>query len=246
MGAARAKRASLAAPRLSIVIPVYNEHAIMADAVAGLREKLAEWGVTYEIILSENGSRDETLAIANRIAEKHADVRVLHTEEANYGKALRRGIQDARADVVVCDEIDLCDVDFHRRALELLESGEADFVVGSKRLADSDDERPAYRQLATYVFNGLLRVMLGFHGTDTHGLKAFRRETVLATVRECLVDRDLFASELVIRSEHAGLRMREIPVRVIEKRPPSVNLFKRVPNVLKNLVRLFVAIRIRG
>ena len=42
------------------------------------------------------------------------------------------------------------------------------------------------------------------------------------------------------------MRIREIPVRVLEKRPPSINLLKRVPNVLKNVGKLFVAIRIKG
>jgi len=95
------------------------------------------------------------------------------------------------------------------------------------------------------VINGMLRVALGFEGTDTHGLKAFRREAVQPIARTCLVDRDLFASELVIRAGRAGLGIREIPIRVLEKRPPTVGLARRVPNVLKNLVELFIAIRIK-
>jgi hypothetical protein len=95
-------------------------------------------------------------------------------------------------------------------------------------------------------YNGLLRVTLGFRGTDTHGLKAFRRTALLDTVRSCLVDKDVFASEFVIRAERGGIRIKEIPVRVIEKRPPSINLFKRVPNVVKQVAKLTFAIRVRG
>jgi hypothetical protein len=69
---------------------------------------------------------------------------------------------------------------------------------------------------------------------------------LLDIVRSCLVDKDVFASELVIRADRGGVRTKEIPVRVIEKRPPSINLFKRVPNVLKNVGKLTYAIRIRG
>ena len=61
-----------------------------------------------------------------------------------------------------------------------------------------------------------------------------------------MVDRHLFASELVIRAQRAGLGIREIPVRVLEKRPPSVGLVRRVPGVLRNLAKLVVAIRIKG
>jgi hypothetical protein len=60
------------------------------------------------------------------------------------------------------------------------------------------------------------------------------------------VDKDVFASEFVIRADRAGIPIKEIPVQVIEKRPPSINLFKRVPNVLKNVARLTWSIRIRG
>ena len=91
----------------------------------------------------------------------------------------------------------------------------------------------------------MLRVFVGFHGTDTHGLKAFRRDRLLDVVNRCVVDKDLFASEFVIRAERMGFRMTEIPVTVVEKRPPSINLVRRVPNVLKNLGRLTWIIRIR-
>ena len=68
----------------------------------------------------------------------------------------------------------------------------------------------------------------------------------MATARACLVDKDLFASEFVIRAERQGIAVTEIPVRVLEKRPPSIGLMRRVPNVLKNLMRLVIAIRFKG
>jgi len=89
-------------------------------------------------------------------------------------------------------------------------------------------------------------VSLGFQGTDTHGLKAFRRSVLAPIAAACVVDKDLFASEFVIRAERAGIQIREIPVRVKEKRAPSIHLFRRVPNVLKNLAKLVVAIRLKG
>jgi hypothetical protein len=69
---------------------------------------------------------------------------------------------------------------------------------------------------------------------------------LLDVVRACLVEKDVFASEFVIRADRGGVRIREIPVRIIEKRPPSINLFKRVPNVLKSVLKLTYSIRVRG
>lgn len=233
------------APQISIVIPVYDEEAILRAAVIDLIDRLEPAPWSYELILAENGSSDGTTALAADLSKRFSQLECRHTAEPNYGQALRDGILHARGDIVICDEIDLCDTDFYERALRTLEDPSVDFVVGSKAMAGAKDERPLYRRLGTRVINGLLRVTLGFRGTDTHGLKAFRRERVEPIARACLIDRDLFASELVIRAQRAGLSIQEIPVRVLEKRPPSVGLARRVPNVLKNLAKLFFAIRIK-
>lgn len=239
------------APRISIVIPIYNEEAILHAAVVDVRERLKPLGWSYEIILAENGSKDRTVAIGEELARKYSDgadglVKIISLGEPNYGKALKQGILLSRGDLVICDEIDLCDVDFHKRAVDILESGEADLVIGSKLARGAEDDRPAIRHAASIAYSSMLKLLLGFRGTDTHGLKAFRRLALLDVVRSCLIDKDVFASELVIRADRGGVRTKEIPVRVIEKRPPSINLFKRVPNVLKSVAKLTYAIRIRG
>jgi hypothetical protein len=61
-----------------------------------------------------------------------------------------------------------------------------------------------------------------------------------------VIDRDLFASELVIRAGREGVRVVELPIRLAEKRKPSVQLTKRVPHVLKGLAKLTWAIRFGG
>ncbi|HEY3499367.1 MAG TPA: glycosyltransferase family 2 protein [Polyangiaceae bacterium] len=231
-------------PYISIVIPVYNEEGILHSAIVDLRERLAPLRWSYEIVLAENGSRDRTVAVASELSAKYPEVRLISTGEPNYGRALRAGILDARGELVLCDEIDLCDVDFHRQAVELLESRIVDLVIGSKLIQGASDERPLFRHAASIVYTGLLRSLLDFRGSDTHGLKAFRRDRVAPLVEACLTDKDVFASEFVIRAYRAGVPIHEIPIRVVEKRPPSINLFKRVPNVAKNLAKLSVAIRV--
>jgi glycosyltransferase involved in cell wall biosynthesis len=233
-------------PRLSFVIPVYNEEAILHAAVVDLRERLAPLGWSYEILLAENGSRDRTAIVALELGEKYPEVQSFSFGRPNYGGALREGIARARGEIVLCEEIDLCDVDFHRRAVALLERDEVDMVIGSKLLPGAEDDRPYTRHAASLLYNGLLRTTLGFRGTDTHGLKAFRRSALLDVVQSCVVDKDVFASELVIRAYRKGLRVREIPVRVKEKRTPSINLVNRVPNVLRSLAKLTWAIRVKG
>lgn len=237
---------SEAAPRVSIIIPVYNEEAILHSAVIDLIDRLTELDWPYELVLAENGSTDRTVALARELTERFPQVKYFSLGEPNYGKALRKGILEANGEFVICDEIDLCDLDFYKRAMAILETNGADLVVGSKVMAGASDERPIMRHAGTLVINGMLRVALGFKGTDTHGLKAFRRAPLVDVARSCLVDKDLFASEFVIRAERAGVRIKEIPIRVLEKRRPQIHLFRRVPNVLRNLTKLVIAIRVKG
>lgn len=234
------------APHLSVVIPVYNEASIVASAAAELSAGLEDRGIDYELIFAENGSKDSTPQILEGLSEQNPRIRWFHSERPNYGSALKRGILEARGELVVCDEIDLCDLAFYDRALPVLEAREADMVVGSKAAKGASDERPVIRRVATRVHNKLLRVTLGFRGTDTHGLKAFRRERLLPVIDKCVVDMDVFASEFVIRAWREGLEVVEIPIQLHEKRKPSVHLFRRVPNVLKNVGKLVYVIRIRG
>ena len=241
------------APDVSIVIPVYNEEGILREAVteliagfAQIRTALGAPELTFEVIIAENGSRDRTTEIAAHLAAELPEVRWFSLGEPNYGKALRRGITEARGEYVICEEIDLCDSDFHRRALEHLRHDDCDMVVGSKAMKGASDERPLFRRFATRVINGMLWAALDFRGTDTHGLKAFRRTTLLPIVEACVIERDLFASELVIRAGRANLDVLEIPIRLSEKRPPAINLVKRVPNVLRGIAKMTYVIRFGG
>lgn len=236
---------TLPAPLVSIVVPIHNEEPILHAAVVDLRERLENATYSWELILAENGSTDGTIRVAQALSKKYPGITVFSHPEPNYGAALRAGLLRARGEFVICEEIDLCDVEFHQQALALLNTTDADMVIGSKLLAGASDERPALRHAATLLYSTLLRWLLGLRGTDTHGLKAIRRCTVVPVVEACIVDRDVFSSELVIRAERAALKVIEIPIRVMEKRPPTINLIRRIPRVVSAVARLAWAFRQR-
>ena len=232
-----------AVPHVSIVIPVYNEEGILQGSVLELEKKLRAFGWSYELVLCENGSRDRTVEIGKQLEAEQTNVRMLSIGQPNYGLALKTGILEARGTFVICDEIDLCDTEFYARSLALLERSDTDLVVGSKAMLGSNDQRPLVRRLATRVYNGMLRAVCDYSGTDTHGLKAFRRAALLETARHCVLDRDVFASEFVIRAHRERKKVVEIPFAVREKRPPSINLMKRVPHVIKSVAKLAISVR---
>jgi glycosyltransferase involved in cell wall biosynthesis len=227
---------------VSVVIPVFNEASMVRSSLQDLARALDATAWEYEIVVAENGSFDGTVAEVQTLRDELPRIRLVEHPQPNYGAALKAGILAARGEYVVCEEIDLCDVEFHKRALEHLRADEADMVIGSKAMRGAHDTRPWHRRFATRLYNRLLRVLLGFRGTDTHGLKAFRRSKLVDVLGRCVTEFDVLASEFVIRAQREGVRVLEIPVEVRERRAPSIRLWRRVPKVLKNLGVLTVSI----
>jgi glycosyltransferase involved in cell wall biosynthesis len=228
-------------PLVSILIPVYNEEAILEESVREIAAGVEPMGIPYELVLCENGSRDRTVEIGERLSQELSSVRMLHSPEADYGSALAMGIREARGDNIVCFEIDFFDVPFIEIANVLLKKYDA--VIGSKRARGARDRRPFIRRFITFGFNLFLRIVFKFTGTDTHGIKAFRADPARPLVEACKTRRDVFTTELVIRMERADLRMCEIPLEIVERRPAPVNILKRVPGTLRSLWTLWKATR---
>jgi glycosyltransferase involved in cell wall biosynthesis len=226
-------------PRVSVVMPAFNEAEILASSVKSVVDGLRVRGESFELLVVENGSSDDTLAIAHMIAADVAEVRVEHRDEADYGRALRAGLLDAIGDAVVNFDIDYFDLDFLDAAVaQVLSADGPAIVVGSKRGAGSTDNRDPLRKFATLVFSTILRVVFGLRVSDTHGIKAMRRAAVEPYAQICTFGQDLFDTELILRVERAGLHSGEIPVEVRELRPARSSFLSRVPRTLRGLCRL--------
>jgi hypothetical protein len=209
------------------------------EVAGGLRER----GRSFEIVVVENGSADDTAAIANRLAGQIPELRALSLREPDYGRALRAGLLAAVGDVVVNFDVDFCDLGFLDRAVPMVEPADGPaVVVGSKRAAGADDTRNWQRRTVTGVFSVLLRVGFGLTVSDTHGVKAMRRAAVAPLAQHCRFGQDLFDTELILRAERAGLRTAEIPVEVVEKRPARSSIRARIPRTVKGLVALRLAL----
>ncbi len=227
---------------ISIVMPAHNEQGYLEPAVksvlAGMRDRDAE----FEIVVVENGSVDGTAAEASALAETFAEVHVLRSPAADYGRALKSGFRAARGEIVVNFDVDLVDLGFLDSAVATIERTDAAIVVGSKRAAGAEDQRGAGRRFITAAFALILRVGFGLRISDTHGLKALQRAPLADLVEECEFGADIFDTELIIRAERAGLKVEEIPVVVREQRAPRTSIARRIPRALVGLGQLRLAL----
>lgn len=223
-----------AVPTFSIVVPVYNEAGFVPIGLPRLLAELDAAHLDYRILIMENGSTDDTAEVARRLGAGAA-VEVHSLASPDYGAAMREGFLLADGEWVVNFDIDYFSAGFLGEVLARVHT--ADLVIASKRDPESDDRRSPLRRTATAVFNLLLRTLFGSQVSDTHGMKAFRRELVTEIAPKVVSRQDLFDTELVIRAERAGYRIKEVPV-VVEEMRPARSLLKRVPRTLRGLWKI--------
>ena len=228
----------------TIVIPVHNEADFMDSALPVITRQLEEAvGPEYRIILVENGSTDQTPARAAAWAAQDPRIRTMELLVADYGQAVRRGMEAAvgenPAGWVILFDLDYFSGEFAGYATR----SEADVVVASKRGAGSVDKRSPMRRFATRVFAWCVRAATGSKLSDTHGIKAVRAPVAARLLGNVEQRDDLFDTELVIRAELSGCRIEETPIAVEELRASRSSLIRRVPRTLRGLLALRRSLR---
>lgn len=225
----------------SVVIPAHNEAenigAFVSKFIHDLPSDLRE--ILLEIIIVENGSSDDTWDACLRLQQEFPSIVVpLSNERGSYGEAIKRGMLESRGSHLSILECDFLDVDFVRRSVALFQAEQVRLIVGSKRHPESVDLRPFKRRLLTRVFNLILRVALGYRGTDTHGLKSIETSLAKRLCTLAVTTDEIFQTEIVLMAWRLGVEITELPVHIHELRPAPVTIRKRFPMVLHTIREL--------
>lgn len=227
---------SEAPPTISIVIPVHNEADYLPGAVDELFAEIADVPASITVLVAENGSTDGTGETVRGLVGRYPGLSLLQLPTPDYGAAMREGFLSTDGEWVVNFDIDYFSADFLRSVIEI--GSDADIVLASKRAEGADDRRGNVRRFATWTFNQILRFVLSSGVSDTHGMKAIRREVIEQIAADVISTQDLFDTELVVRAERADYRIVEVPAVVEEKRETKSSLAKRVPRTLNGVWRI--------
>jgi dolichyl-phosphate beta-glucosyltransferase len=225
-------------PHISVVLPAHNEAELLEASVRDLVKAMRDRGDTFELIVVENGSTDETAQLGRRIESETAEVRLVQLPRADYGAAVAKGFAEAKGQIVVHFDVDYIDAGFLEEGVALIESGTAGIVLASKRAPGAVDRRPLVRRMLTAGFTFAMRKLLTMPVSDAHGMKVLSRPACAASARACQMTGSLYDVELVLRASRAGVKVVELPAEVRELRPPRTPVWERSIESATGLVRL--------
>ena len=199
---------------LSVVCPFYNEAEILESAVRSLLSKLAELDVNWELIIVNDGSRDESLEIAEGISDGEDRLRLIsYSKNRGRGHALRAGIRQARGEIIITTEIDLSwGEDIVERLYDAIQSRpESDIVIASPHLEGGGYKNvPRQRVFFSQFGNWVIRALMINAATMNTGMtRAYRRKVIRALPLE--EDGKEFHLEVVLKAQALNYTISEIP-----------------------------------
>ncbi len=200
----------------SLVIPAYNEGQRVSATLEKILAYVAEQHWQAEIVVVNDGSRDDTAAIIRSYAQRNPAVRLVENP-GNRGKgfSVRHGMMEARGEVVLFSDADLSSPIYEAPKLFAALAAGADVAIGSRwaRRELQTERQPLYRQLFGRIFNMLLRMILGLRFKDTQcGFKAFSRRAAHEIFSRQQIERWGFDPELLFLAKKLGFRVAEVPV----------------------------------
>jgi len=232
---------------LSVVMPCYCMDARAAANVETVRQ-LLDGQVRFEIVPVDDGSPDGTADELRRAAVAHADtVRpVLLPANGGKGLALREGFRHSRGSHVLLLDGDLdLNPDTMPGFFAVMRDCGADIVVGSKRHPDSQIDYPWRRRVASAVYYGLVRLLVGLPVTDTQtGMKLFRRAALQWAFDRMLVKRFAFDVEVLSIAHGHGYRVAEAPIRMQFGEKVGSLTWANVRTVMVDTLAIFYRLRI--
>ncbi len=212
---------------VDIIIPVYNEERILEKNVKILNNFIKEKEVSYDykIIIADNKSIDNTQNISKRLSKEYLDVEYIYIPKKGRGIALKTAWMLSKADVVCFLDADLsADLEALLKMINEIFNG-WDACVGSRFVKGSIVERCLKREITSRGYNFFLKILFLKKFTDAQcGFKVFKGEVIRKILPIINDEKWFFDTELLLRLERKGYKIKDFPYKYMEDPNTSVRL----------------------
>jgi len=230
-------------PSVTIVIPVYNEEIELSDRIETLihfcKSNISSFN--WKIVIADNASKDKTLAIAKKLANKHKEVHVLHLDQKGRGRAVKYAWTKSNADYMAYMDVDLStDLRHFPPLIQSLQRG-YDIAIGTRNATGSRVYgRNLLRTITSKGYIALIKLFFWVRFSDAQcGFKAVSRRVVKTIIPHIVDNAWFFDTELLIYAEKSHLRIYEEPVTWVDNPGSTVRVMKTAQGDLLGLKRLF-------
>ncbi len=236
--------------KLTVIIPMYNESAIVTDTARTLCGYLDGWaaetGNFWEVLFSNDGSHDNCGALVQDFADAHTFLhgapRLVEADK-NYGKghAITLAMAEAAGDFVIYTDCDLAyGVEVLGEAVSLWQEYGCDVLIGSRNLAADGYEGYTFlRKLASKLYIKVLCLVAGFRLSDSQcGFKGFRRQVGQAVFSENTTWGWAFDIEILLRALRKKAVIREMAVKILNHRESKIHLVKDSIRMMRDILRI--------
>ena len=224
---------------LTLVIPAYNEESRLPKTLTDAAAYLDQWGIDYRVIVVDDGSKDNTAALASAYGPRFSTIR---QPNGGKGSAVKKGLLAATGRVVAFTDADLpYDLIALTAAYETVRAGDADAVFGSRDMTDSASlvERQFLRTVASQVFRGIVTFLVSRQIRDTQcGLKVFSRSAAQAIFSRATINGFAFDAEAVFLAHCLDLRLQRVPVTLINEYASTISLSRNAIPMLLDVLRV--------
>lgn len=225
-------------PKISIVIPTYNEEGNIKTLLEKTIEIFKSIPISFELIVVDDNSKDKTRPLVKELQKTNPQIILIErNNERGLATALTHGYNASRGEYLGAMDADLAHDPKHLpEMIKLLDSEEADFVIGSRYMKGASFKgKPLLNRMASLIGQFLIKIFLGLNIKDTsNNYRVFKKEIWRKIQNRLHPDGNIMLTEIVYLASKNNFKIKEIPILYIERRAGKSKL-----SVVKETIKFF-------